>query len=67
MHLVYQPAYSPDLNPIELAWSKIKTVLRGLGARTVSLLKDAIGRAVASVTPSDAAGWFKHCHVNTVN
>ena len=48
-----------------MAWSKIKTALRGLGAQTVSLLKDATHRAVAGVTPADAAGWFKHCHVNT--
>ena len=50
---------------VGMAWSKIKTALRGLGAQTVSLLKDATHRAVAGVTPADAAGWFKHCHVNT--
>ncbi|WP_245913950.1 IS630 family transposase [Nannocystis exedens] len=63
--VVYQPPYSPDLNPIELAWSKIKTALRGLGARTGPLLKAAISAVAALVTPTDAAGWFKHCGVST--
>ncbi|WP_371879506.1 hypothetical protein [Nannocystis punicea] len=56
---------SPELNPIELAWSKIKTALRGLGARTVPLLKAAISAVAALVTPADAPGWFKHCGVST--
>lgn len=60
---VYQPPYSPDLNPIELAWSKIKTGLRAFGARTVELLMDTIDMVAGEVTPSDAAGWFKHCGV----
>ncbi|MFY0539674.1 transposase [Nannocystis pusilla] len=63
--VVYQPPYSPDLNPIELAWSKIKAALRGLGARTVPLLKAAICAVSGFVTPVDAAGWFKHCGVST--
>ncbi|PCC72997.1 hypothetical protein SAMN02745121_06541 [Nannocystis exedens] len=65
--VVYQPPYSPDLtvNPIELAWSKIKAALRGLGARTVPLLKAAISAVADLVTPADAAGWFKHCGVST--
>ncbi|MCY0987993.1 IS630 family transposase [Nannocystis sp. ILAH1] len=53
--VVYQPPYSPDLNPIELAWSKIKAALRGLGARTVPLLKAAICAVSGFVTPADAA------------
>jgi hypothetical protein len=53
-----------DLNPIELAWSKIKAALRGLGARTVPLLKAAIRAASGLVTPADAAGWYKHCLVS---
>lgn len=58
--VLYQPPYSPDLNPIELAWSKIKTALRAAGARTVEMLIAAINFIVRSITPKDAAGWFKH-------
>jgi transposase len=61
--VVYQPPYSPDLNPIEHAWSKIKTFLRAFGARTVGLLMTAVALAASFITPSDAAGWFKHCNV----
>lgn len=61
--IVYQPPYSPDLNPIEHAWSKIKALLRALGARTVALLMAAVVHAASFITPSDAAGWFKHCRV----
>lgn len=63
--LTFQPPYSPDLNPIELAWSKIKTVLRGIAARTIASLSRAIRRAQTAVTASDAAGWFRHCGVMT--
>jgi transposase len=58
--LVFLPAYSPDLNPIEEAFSKIKTIVRKAGARTREALVEAIGRALAAVTPEDAAGWFDH-------
>ena len=59
--LVFLPSYSPDLNPIEEAFSKIKNILRKLGARTHQALLDAIEEALCKVTPSDAAGWFDHC------
>jgi transposase len=59
--LVYLPRYSPDLNPIEACWSKVKTVLRTLAARTYDALDAALTTAVAAVTPADAAGWFQHC------
>lgn len=61
--VLYQPPYSPDLNPIEHAWSKIKTALRAVGARTVDLLIAAIAFVITFITPKDAAGWFKHCGV----
>ena len=52
---------SPDLNPIEEAFSKIKQLVRkAAGARTREALVEAIGRALAAVTPEDAAGWFAH-------
>jgi transposase len=59
--LMFLPSYSPDLNPIEEAFSKIKALVRKEGARRVrEALVEAIGRALAAVTPEDAAGWFAH-------
>ena len=59
--LVYQPPYSPDLNPIELAFSKIKQRLRTLACRSVDRLWSAMQSVLDSVTPADAAGFFRHC------
>jgi transposase len=59
--LVFVPSYSPDLNPIEQAFSKIKNILRKLGARTHQALLEAMEEALSKVTPADAAGWFGHC------
>jgi transposase len=59
--LLFLPAYSPDLSPIEEAFSKIKTVLRGIGARTRETLHEALERSISTVTASDARGWFRHC------
>ena len=58
--LLFLPAYSPDLNPIEEAFAKTKGLVRKAGARTREALLEAIGRALATVTPEDAAGWFGH-------
>ena len=58
--LVFLPSYSPDLNPIEEAFSKIKALVRKVGVRVREALVEAIGRALAAVTPEDAAGWFAH-------
>ncbi len=58
--LVFLPSYSPDLNPIEEAFSKIKQLVREAGARTREALVEAIGRALAAVTLEDVAGWFAH-------
>jgi transposase len=58
--LVYLPPYSPDLNPIEEAFAKLKTLLRRAGARTRETLIEAMGRALDAVTASDARGFFKH-------
>lgn len=60
-HLVYLPPYSPDLNPIESAWSKLKNGLRTIGARTIDGLVEAIGRVIPQLTPSDCRGWFNFC------
>lgn len=61
--LMFQPVYSPDLNPIEPAWSKVKTVLRGISAGTIAGLVCAVRRACRTITPADALGWFQHCGV----
>jgi transposase len=55
----YLPAYSPDLNPIEQAWSKLKTRLRAAGARSREALDQALGPALAAITAQDARGWFR--------
>ena len=59
--LVFLPPYSPDFSPIELAWSKVKALLRKAGARTVERLYAAVEDALRAITPADAAGWFRHC------
>jgi transposase len=58
--LLYLPPYSPDLNPIEEAFSKLKGLLRRAGARSREALIEAIGRALEAVTASDARGFFEH-------
>jgi transposase len=59
--LIYLPAYSPDFNPIEQAWSKIKQWLRSAKARTLEALESAIAEALAAVTAANALAWFSHC------
>jgi transposase len=58
--LVFLPSYSPDFNPIEEAFSKIKALVRKEGARVREALVEVIGRALVAVTTEDAAGWFAH-------
>jgi transposase len=55
------PPYSPDFNPIEMAISKVKSILRKLARRTVSALFDAIAHAVTSITANDAIAFIRHC------
>jgi len=59
--VLFLPAYSPDLNPIEKMWSKVKNSLRRSEARTEAELEQAIAAALAEVTPKDAANWFASC------
>ena len=59
--VLFLPAYSPDFNPIEKMWSKVKALLRAVGARTPADLVQAIGQALAQVTAQDALGWFTSC------
>jgi transposase len=57
----FLPAYSPDLNPIEKMWSKVKQFLRSAEARTTEELQAAIAAALATVTAQDALNWFASC------
>ncbi len=59
--LLFLPSYSPDLTPIELAFSKLKTFLRRHGARTRDAVHEAIAQAIDTVSPHDAVGYFRHC------
>lgn len=59
--LVYLPPYSPDLNPIENMWSKVKASLRKAATRTFDSMIDAVADALHSVTPEDCQGYFEHC------
>jgi transposase len=60
--VLYLPPYSPDLNPIEKAWSKLKQLLRCAKARTSQALEDAITEAIRLITPDNAKAWFNHCY-----
>ncbi len=57
--LLYLPPYSPDLNPIEKAWSKLKQSLRAIGARSEETLHHAVAQLLPSITPNDATAWFR--------
>jgi transposase len=59
--VLYLPPYSPDLNPIENMWSKVKAHLRSAAARTLDALGDAVDAALASVTADDCRGFFRNC------
>jgi len=59
--LLWLPPYSPDFTPIEQAFSKLKTALRRTGARTREALNEAITAGLATITATDAQGWFAHC------
>lgn len=63
--LVFLPSYSPDFNPIEEAFSKIKTILRKAKARSFEALVEASGEALRAVTRQDALGFFAHCGYGT--
>jgi len=59
--LLFLPSYSPDLSPIEEAFSKLKAFLRRVGARTPETLQEAIAQALLTISIQDALGWFRHC------
>ena len=64
--LVYLPPYSPDYNPIEQAFSKLKGYLREACARSQETLMEVIGLALSKITASDAEGFFEHCGYRAV-
>jgi transposase len=59
--LWYLPPYSPDFNPMEFAWSKLKTFLRGAKARLGPALEQAVGEGLRTITAKEARNWFRHC------
>lgn len=63
----YLPSYSPDMNPIGRAWSKLKARLRAVGARSKEALEAALGPAMAAITARDARGWFRLAGYPTVD
>jgi transposase len=60
-NVLFLPAYSPDLNPIEKMWNKLKEFLRSTQARSEHALIQAIASALAAITPRDAINWFASC------
>lgn len=61
VNVIFLPKYSPDFNPIELAWSKMKACLRKLKPRDSQSLQTAICFALDSISPVDINGWISHC------
>jgi transposase len=61
LRYTYLPAYSPDLNPIENAFSQLKRLVRSAAERTVDGLWEAIGRLIDRITPTDCCHYFRHC------
>ena len=59
--LLYLPPYSPDFNPIEQCWSKLKQALRSAKARSVHALQQAVAEAIPTISPNNAQAWFRHC------
>jgi transposase len=60
----FQPPYSPEFNPIELAWSKVKWFLRLAKARTYEALNTALAMVMDLIAPKEAAAYFAHCGFN---
>lgn len=61
IEVLFLPPYSPDLNPIELCWSKLKTYLRATAARNYEALYQAISAALLTITANDSINWLRHC------
>jgi transposase len=65
--LLYLPPYSPDLNPIEKAWAKLKQLLRSAKARTAEALEQAIAELLPQITPENAQAWFRHSGITYIS
>jgi transposase len=65
INYLFLPRYSPDFNPIELLWSKMKSILRKLKARTKEKLEKEVAFALDCVSLTDVKNWFRHCHYAT--
>ncbi len=63
--VVFLPPYSPDFNPIEMMWSKVKQILRSVAGRNFEELCGGMARAIAAISASDAMGYFTHCGIAT--
>src|ERR687898_480433 len=63
--LIYLPSYSPEYNPIEEAFAKIKSILRQAGARTKNALVEVLGEALSAISAQDARGYFEHAGYGT--
>ena len=63
--VLFLPPYSPELNPIELAWSKIKNIIRKMKPRSMTDIDRAVAVALPKVSREDSIGWFEHCGINT--
>jgi transposase len=61
--VLFLPPYSPELNPIECAWAKLKAFIKKLKPRTPSAIDDAIERALPTISDADTIGWFEHCGI----
>ena len=55
------PPYSPDFSPIEMTWSKVKSIINAVGPRSMGMLDRVLARAIGAVTKSDCEAWFAHC------
>jgi transposase len=64
--LLYSPSYSPELNPIEEAFGKMKALIRKVEARSREALLEVIGAAISAITDQDARGFFEHCGYRAV-
>lgn len=62
--LILLPPYSPELNPIEQAWSKLKNIIKKHRPRSMHAIDLAVAAALPTVTGQDAKGWFKHCGID---
>lgn len=63
VRVVFLPPYSPELNPIECAWAKIKKIIRELKPRSLQAIDHAVATAIPTINTGDAIGWFEHCGI----